>query len=105
MASLALVAKNIAIDAIAVETEHLRREVVSLSPKTSEDLTGSADAEREPEARLEAKPEPEPQPEPQPEREPTAETSVANADASSSSTSSSPELDAAREENARRAPS
>ena len=101
MASLALVAKNIAIDAIAVETEHLRREVVSLSPKTSEDLTGSADAEREPEARLEAKPEPEPQPEPQPEREPTAETSVANADASSSSTSSSPELDAAREENAR----
>ena len=87
MASLALVAKNIAIDAIVVETERLRREVVSLSPKTSEDLTGSADAEREPEARLVAKPEPEPVR----EREPTAETSA----------SSSPELDAAREENAR----
>ena len=87
MASLALVAKNIAIDAVVVETERLRREVVSLSPKTSEDLTGSADAEREPEARLVAKPEPEPVR----EREPTAETSA----------SSSPELDAAREENAR----
>ena len=80
-------AKNIAIDAVVVETERLRREVVSLSPKTSEDLTGSADAEREPEARLVAKPEPEPVR----EREPTAETSA----------SSSPELDAAREENAR----
>ena len=87
MASLALVAKNIAIDAVVVETERLRREVVSLSPKTSEDLTGSADAEREPEARLVAKPEPEPEP----EHEPTAETSV----------SSSSALDAAREENAR----
>ena len=86
MASLALVAKNIAIDAIVVETEHLRREVVSLSPKTHED-PGSADAEREPEAKPEARPEPEPEP----EREPTAETS----------TSSSPELDAVREENAR----
>ena len=84
---LALVAKNIAIDAVVVETERLRREVVSLSPKTSEDLTGSADAEREPEARLVAKPEPEPVR----EREPTAETSA----------SSSPELDAARAENAR----
>ena len=57
---LALVAKNIAIDAVVVETERSAREVVSLSPKTSEDLTGSADAEREPEARLVAKPEPEP---------------------------------------------
>ena len=82
MASLALVAKNIAIDAITVETDHLRREVVALSPKAPlpepHEHSGSAEAS----GAASAKPEPVPE---------------ASAEASSSSS----ELEAARAEIAR----
>ena len=91
MASLALVAKNIAIDAITVETDHLRREVVALSPKAprpeSHEHPGSAEASGSASAKPEPKPEPEPEPEPE-----------ASAEATSSSSS---ELEAARAEIAR----
>lgn len=90
MASLALVAKNIAIDAITVETDHLRREVVALSPKAPRsephEHPGSAEASRsgsaEASGSASAKPEPEPE-------------------ASAASSPSSSELEAARAEIAR----